>query len=117
VKTYNNETGLITLMEPLNFYHWGAPISTASDYSGVDLRGEVMLMTRNVKIVGDDTDAWGCQILTSDFLEANNEFRVGRTFLDNVEIYNCSQYDSWKAALRFKNSKYGFSRVSNSAIY
>jgi hypothetical protein len=43
--------------------------------------------------------------------------RVGRTFIDNVEVYNCSQYDTWKAALRFQGTKLGFSRVSNSAIY
>ena len=117
VKTYNNQTGEITLWEPLNNYHWGAPVSTAADYSGVDMRGEVMLMTRNVKIQGENVDGWGCQILTSDFIEANLEARVGRTFIDNVEIYNCSQYDTWKAALRFQGSKLGYSRVSNSAIY
>jgi len=90
IKTYDNATGEVTLVEPLNNYHWGAPESTASTHSGIDMRGEVMLLTRNVKIQGNDTDLWGCQIVTSDFMEANNEFRVGRTFLDNVEIYNCS---------------------------
>ena len=101
IKTYNNQSGEITLVEPLAFYHWGAAVSTAAEYSGIDMRGEVMLMTRNVKIVGDDTDSWGCQIVTSDFTEGNNEVRVGRTFIDNVEIFNCSQSDTWKAALRF----------------
>jgi hypothetical protein len=81
------------------------------------MRGEVMLMTRNIKVQGNNTDAWGCQILTSDFTEANSEVRVGRTCIDQVEIYNCSQYDTWKAALRFDSNKLGFSRVSNSAIY
>jgi len=90
IKTYNNGTGEITLVEPLNNYHWGAAVSTAAAYSGIDMRGEVMLMTRNVKIVGNDSDSWGCQVVTSDFTEANAEVRVGRTFLDNVEIYNCS---------------------------
>lgn len=90
IKTYNNESGEITLFGPLDFYHWGAAVSTAADYSGIDMRAEVMLMTRNVKIVGDDTDSWGCQIVTSDFTEENKEVRVGRTFIDNVEIYNCS---------------------------
>ena len=101
IKTYNNETGEIKLVEALTFYHWGAAVTTAAEYSGIDMRCEVMLMTRNVKIVGDDTDSWGCQVVTSDFTEENKEVRVGRTFIDHVEIYNCSQYDTWKAALRF----------------
>jgi hypothetical protein len=117
IKTYDSETGEITLVEPLAFYHWGAAVSTAAEYSGIDMRGEVMLMSHNIKIVGDDTDSWGCQVVTSDFTEANKEVRVGRTFIDNVEIYNCSQYDTWKAALRFQGTKFGYSRVSNSSIY
>ena len=54
------------------------------------MRGEVMLLTRNVRIVGNDTEAWGCQVVTSDFIEGNGEKRYGKTVLDNVEIYNCS---------------------------
>lgn len=36
------------------------------------MRGEVVLLTRNVKIVGNDTEAWGCQVVTSDFTEENS---------------------------------------------
>jgi hypothetical protein len=50
IKTYDNSNGEITLEEPLNHYHWGAPVSTAAKYNGVDMRGEVQLLTRNVKI-------------------------------------------------------------------
>ena len=50
IKTYDNDTGEITLEEPVNNYHWGAPVSTAAKYNGVDMRGEVQLLTRNVKI-------------------------------------------------------------------
>ena len=42
---------------------------------------------------------------------------MGETYFDNVEIYNCSQYDTYKAALRFEGAKLGRSRVSNSAIH
>lgn len=76
-----------------------------------------MLLTRNIKIKGNDTDAWGCQIVTSDFQEGNNELRVGETYIDNVEIHNCSQYDTYKAAIRFEGSKLGKSKISNSAIH
>ena len=60
VKTYDNSTGLVTLNTPLKYYHFGAAVSTASKYSGVDIRGEVLLLTRNVLIEGYDEEAWGC---------------------------------------------------------
>ena len=81
------------------------------------MRGEVMLLTRNLRIVGNDTDAWGCQVVTSDFIEGNGELRKGKTVLDHVEIYNCSQYDTYKAALRFEGNGGDYSIVSNSAIH
>jgi hypothetical protein len=117
IKTYDNVTGIATIDRALSKYHWGASVSTAPQYSGVDMRGEVMLLTKNIKIVGNNTDAWGCQILTSDFQEANNEYRVGETYMDNVEVYNCSQYDTYKAAIRFEDGKLGQSKISNSAIH
>jgi len=75
-----------------------------------------MMLTRNIKIRGTETGGWGCQILTLDFEEADKKMRVGRTFMDNVEIYNCSQYGTYKSALRFEGAKLGWSRISNSSI-
>jgi parallel beta-helix repeat protein len=115
--SYNIDTGVATLDRKLSYYHYGASASTGAQYNGVDIRGEVMLLTRNIKIKGNDTDAWGCQIVTSDFVEGNLEQRVGRTYMDHVEIYNCSQYDTWKAAIRFEGAVLGWSRISNSAIH
>ena len=60
VQSYDNSTGLVTLNSSLNYYHFGAAVSTASKYSGVDIRGEVLLLTRNVLIEGYDEEAWGC---------------------------------------------------------
>jgi hypothetical protein len=114
---YDNSTGLVYLDRSLSQYHWGSLVSTAADYSGVDMRGEVMLLSRNIKIVGNDSEAWGGQVLTGDFIESNGQLRTGRTFLDNVEIYNCSQYDTYKAALRFDSATNGTSVVSNSSIH
>lgn len=81
------------------------------------MRTEVLLLTRNVRIVGDNTDAWGGQILTGDFIEGDGTFRNGRTYMDNVEIYNCSQYDTYKAALRFDSAFGADSKVTNCAIH
>jgi hypothetical protein len=102
----------------LSAYHYGAATSTASQYGGVlDIRGEVILLTRNVKIVGDNTEAWGCQIVTSDFVEFKGPRRYGSTILDNVEIFNCSQYDTQKAAVRFDGASGSYSQISNSTIH
>ncbi len=37
--------------------------------------------------------------------------------MTNVEIYNCSQYDTYKAALRFEEAKLGESKIINSSIH
>ena len=37
--------------------------------------------------------------------------------MDYVEIYNCSQYDTLKAALRFESSSSAYSLISNSAMH
>jgi hypothetical protein len=43
----------MTFTDKLTTYHWGAPISTAGKYNGVDIRAEVLFLERNIKIVGD----------------------------------------------------------------
>mmetsp|Transcript_43949 Transcript_43949/g.42526 ORF Transcript_43949/g.42526 Transcript_43949/m.42526 type:complete len:115 (-) Transcript_43949:1392-1736(-) len=70
------------------------------------MRGEVFLLTRNVKVQGVDNEGWGCQFLTSDFEEENEVYRAGKTILSHVEVYNCSQYDTYKAALRFEGATF-----------
>jgi hypothetical protein len=60
IVSYDIATGQVELDRNLNYSHFGAPISTGSKYNGVDIRGEVILLTRNVKIVGNNTEAWGC---------------------------------------------------------
>ena len=55
-----------------------------------------MLLTRNVRIVGDVAQyAFGCQVITSDFMEEDGTYRNGNTLLDNTEIFNCSQYSTF----------------------
>jgi len=59
VETYDNTTGVIKTNTTLNYYHWGTEESTAEGFDGVDMRGEVMLLTRNVKIDAEDIESWG----------------------------------------------------------
>ncbi|TNV88211.1 hypothetical protein FGO68_gene8985 [Halteria grandinella] len=117
VKSYDNSTGRLELTEGVEYYHWGAEESTGAEYSGVDMRGEIVLLSRNIKIRANDTDRWGCQVLTSSFIEGNGESRDGKTFLDHVEIFNCSQYDTFHGAVRFEISWGKWSNISNCAIH
>mmetsp|Transcript_21730 Transcript_21730/g.16040 ORF Transcript_21730/g.16040 Transcript_21730/m.16040 type:complete len:471 (+) Transcript_21730:751-2163(+) len=116
IVSYDPDSGRVTLDKALSYSHWGAEESTEDEYN-VDMRGEVMLLTRNVKVQGQDVEKWGCQFITSDFVEADDKLRAGKTILDSVEIYNCSQYDTFKAALRFQGNSYRYSEVRNSAIH
>jgi hypothetical protein len=117
ISTYDNVTGEITFNTTLNYYHYGRSESTASLYNGVDIRGEVVLLTRNVKIQGEDIESWGGQISTGFFIETDLTMRAGQTYFDNVEIYNCSQIDTSKAALRWESNVLGNSSVTNSTIH
>jgi hypothetical protein len=101
----------------LNHYHWGAAESTAAKYNNVDMRGEVVLMTRNIKIVGEDVDTHGGQIVTSSVIEPDLSYRHGQLLLDNVEVYNCSQANTAKAAVRFEGATGKSSSITNSAIH
>jgi hypothetical protein len=59
---YDSDTGIVTLDQNLTYYHFGAEKSTGdnNNFGGVDMRGEVILLSRNIKITGTDTDGWGC---------------------------------------------------------
>lgn len=116
VTSYDSATGVTEFDTPLVSHHWGQAESTVAKY-GIDIRGEVMLLTRNIVIAGEDTEAWGGQILTGSFMEPTEIVREGSTIMDHVEVYNCSQMDTKKAALRFQGAKNGASMISNSAIH
>lgn len=84
------ENGKIYLDRAANFYHFGATSSTEFLYNGVDIRCEVVLLSRNIIINGDDPDGHGAQIFATDLLEANGLWRNAQVRLDSVEIMGCS---------------------------
>ena len=126
VESYDRNTGIVTLTEPLKGYHYGHPKTTAAQFSGVDMRGEVLLLTSNVNVTAstDSTSMtlayprpFGCQILVSDFFEpADFTYRYGEINLDNVSVFNCSQEFTDFAAIKFHYATKGVKRVTNSAI-
>jgi len=96
VESYDAATGIITVdaKYTLNFYHWGAQKSPGDKYGGADMRGEVIILSRNIKILGEDVDSWGGHIITSDTAEINDDGtikeRIGSTFMQWVEMHNLS---------------------------
>jgi hypothetical protein len=48
VESYDAASGVIKLKTALKFYHYGASKSTADRLYGVDMRGEVISLTRNI---------------------------------------------------------------------
>ena len=72
VTSYDNETGIVKLDRELDYYHWGAKDSQKEKFNGADMRGEVLLLTRNIVIRGEDIESWGGQIVTSDTVEINS---------------------------------------------
>ena len=81
------------------------------------MRGEVLLLTRNILVRGDPEDNWGGQVLVTDIFEDDGSWRKGQLIFDYVQVYNCSQEDTFKAALRWEGAIGGTSRVSNSAVH
>lgn len=59
VVSYDVDTGVVEADHALEYYHFGREESTGDLYNGLDMRGEVVLLTRNVKIQGEDIESWG----------------------------------------------------------
>lgn len=120
MKTYDDKTGTVTFTSALRFYHFGAAKSTGEIYNGVDIRGEVLLLSRNIKIMGTSEDDWGCQIITGDATEFDSKDkeikRGGQMFMVNVEMERCSQKDN-NAAIRFESVKTKPSIIKGSAFH
>jgi len=55
--------------------------------------------------------------MATDLFEADGTWRKGQIIMDNVQVYNCSQKDTYKAAVRFEGTLGGHSRVSNCAVH
>ena len=75
------------------------------------------MLTRSIRVVGNDTDTWGAQVVVSDSIEFDGSQRTGRLHLDGVECYNCSQRNTRKSGIRIENAKNGNQVVKNSVVW
>ena len=100
-----SSTGItkLKLNKAINFYHSGSRL-TINDYL-VDMRTEVALISRNVKIT-TNSNGWPGSMLINDYLdelvEADPINRTGRADLDHVYFDQCGQLDTNLACLRFE---------------
>jgi hypothetical protein len=110
--------GEITLDEALTYYHYGTAESTATAYNGVDVRNEVLLLSRNVRIKGEKKDGWAGHVLVSDLFEGD-KVRYGSITLESVEVDNCSQKDVMRGAIRFEGATHvnKTSKITNCAVH
>ena len=91
VSSYDSETGKVTLTDDLIYYHFGQAESTGNIHNGVDMRAEVMLMTRSILIQNDvdlglgnnnppqgqiSANAWSGRILTGESTEIDSNGEV-----------------------------------------
>ena len=58
IASYDATTGIVTFTTPLENDHWGTLTSTFDKY-GVDIRTEVLILSRNIIIAGEDVEGWG----------------------------------------------------------
>ena len=114
------DQGTITLDSPLDFYHYGTADSTGDTYNGIDIRNEVLLLTRNIVIRGEDRDGWPGHVLVTDFFESDGTMREGYMIADNVEFTYLSQKNVGRAAMRWEGavgSENTVSTITNCAIH
>lgn len=86
----------------MKYYHYGAAKTTGTYYAGADMRGEVLILSRNLKIKGKrESSGHGCQLLTADIITEEGTMVEGKTMIDSIEMENCGNKDTESAAIRF----------------
>ena len=120
---------ILTLTDSLSYKHYGSANQADADSGTIDVRAEVLHLTRNIKVQGTNEDKWGAHVVTAHNKDSgfvNGQLvtveRKGYAIIDHVEFVNCSQYDTDKAAVRFADffsltASDTKSKVTNSAIH
>ena len=124
IDSYDADSGEILLVDELKTYHFGWEDSTGADYSGIDMRSEVMLLTRSINITSSNATAtvnvpkgFGCHIQVNDFFEPSDfSYRKGDLVMDYVLVHGCGQEGTEKSAIKFESAIGGSSFITNSAI-
>ena len=110
IVSYDNGSGATVVEPKLNYNHFGALASEADGQLNYDFRAEVGLVSRNIKIQGDQR-RWGGQVFVAEWVNSTSNVRyAGNAWLKNVELSRLSQHDTLNAAIRTVDLKtYGLS--------
>jgi hypothetical protein len=93
--------GEITLDSKIKYYHFGAStVTKQTSYGLLDMRAEVGLLTRNIKIQGSDEDYWGGRLYVGEVYNSTYDtYYRGRVDIDAVEFVNCGQANTTLAGV------------------
>ncbi|XP_061682368.1 PKHD1 like 1, tandem duplicate 1 [Syngnathoides biaculeatus] len=112
---------VLTLSEPLNHTHIGEKHSIEETSLSYTLAADVGLLTRNIKIVGQEyanmmAESFGARMLVGTFSSGGLNFR-GKAQLRNVEFYHSGQ-EGWTDEYdpRYSVSFLGLERANDSSI-
>ncbi|XP_016299954.1 fibrocystin-L-like [Sinocyclocheilus anshuiensis] len=88
----------LTLDQPLSYTHIGESYSVPGTSRSYQLAGNVALLTRNIKIIGQEypemnTQSYGARVLVGTFFSGVIDFR-GKAQIRNVQFYNTGQ-EGW----------------------
>ncbi|GMH45333.1 hypothetical protein BSKO_13290 [Bryopsis sp. KO-2023] len=107
------------LEEPLEFKHFGDLTNHEVKGKILDVRTEVGLLSRNIKIMGTETpDRYGAHVAVYRLVdeEAARIFE-GSTQLSGVEFYNGGQFQTVRSTFDFQGANGGLSFVRNCAFH
>ena len=116
-------SGQVNLTTQLKYMHYGSAFALDTAHGQIDMRAEVGNLTRNVKIVSVEGDYWGCTIVTPNILDeagnSRNQLVQGNIKMDGVEIKDCGQRDTKKAAIdmNFVKDTEGSNFIKNSSFH
>ncbi|KAK2887447.1 hypothetical protein Q8A67_015675 [Cirrhinus molitorella] len=88
----------LTLDQPLSYTHIGESYSVPDTSRSYQLAGNVALLTRNIKIIGQEypemnTQSYGARVLVGTFFSGGFTFR-GKAQIRNVEFFHTGQ-EGW----------------------
>ncbi|XP_043073568.1 PKHD1 like 1, tandem duplicate 1 [Puntigrus tetrazona] len=88
----------LTLDQPLSYTHIGESYSVPGSSKSYQLAGNVALLTRNIKIIGQEypemnTESYGARVLVGTYFSGGIDFR-GKAQIRNVQFYHTGQ-EGW----------------------
>ena len=101
------DNNTFTIDKGLQFNHYGSANPINTEYGYLDMRAEVGVLSRNIKIIGANDSDWGCRVLTARYQVFDSDtnslvFIEGNSIIQGVEMNGCGQRDTLHGALDFQ---------------